>query len=233
MTSPPLLAPGDIHLWQAPLTAAAGELASLERLVSGEERSRADAFRFVADRERFLAARGGLRRLLAGYLGADPARLRLAAETHGQPYVAGGAAGDLMFNLSHSGDMVLYAITRGRHVGVDIEKIHHDLDIDGLAARLYTPAERATLDRLSGDDRTVAFLTLWTRKEAILKAVGTGLTVAPHLIEAIPGHVVRVSAPELPTAWSVGGVVTAPGYCAAVAVTPPGARLPRRARRLP
>jgi 4'-phosphopantetheinyl transferase len=198
------------------------------RSSSGRRRS-ASQFKFAADGDRYVVGRARLRQLLARYLDADPAGLRLGVGEHGKPYVDGPNRIGLEFNASHSRDVLVVAVARERAVGVDVEWRHRDLDVDGLAARLYTDTERSTLDRLTGERRQSAFVTLWTRKEAILKAVGTGLTVPPDLIEAVPGRAVRVLTPDLPRAWSIAGVATQPGYRAAVAITPPGGPLPRRA----
>jgi 4'-phosphopantetheinyl transferase len=158
--------------------------------------------------------------------------VQLAEGVHGKPYLPESSSPGLEFNLSHSDDVVVVAVSRDRHVGVDVERLHSDLDIDGLARRLFTPAERALLARTPTPQRPDIFITLWTRKEAILKAAGTGFTVPAEQVEAVPGRPVRVASPDLPARWSIGGFVTRPGYRAAVAVTPPGGKLPRRTRMI-
>jgi 4'-phosphopantetheinyl transferase len=227
-----MLGPGEVHLWQGPRTVAPAELVELTRMVSVRERERGDRFRFAADRDRFLVGRAKLRWLLGRYLDVDPAAVQLAEGEHGKPYLPDASRAGLEFNLSHSADVVVVAVARHRWVGVDVEQVRTDLDVDGLAKRLFSAAERSLLDRTPSQQRYEAFFTLWTRKEALLKAAGTGFAIPAEHVEAVPGRPARVFTDDLPTTWSVGGFATQPGYRAAVAVSPPGDPLPRRARSI-
>jgi len=128
------LTAGEVHLWRAPLNVSADTLASLSRALDREEHDRARRFRFEHDRVRWMAARGWLRHLLAGYHGANPAELRFEQHASGKPRL-GAPSQWLRFNVSHSADMAVFAVARSREVGVDLEHVSDD-----LAANLVRPA---------------------------------------------------------------------------------------------
>jgi len=221
----------EVQIWQASLTCPREETAELAGLLSDAERERAAAFRFARDRDRYVVGRGLLRRLLGGYLRTDPAGIRIDVGEHGKPSLAVEST-SLRFNVSHCRDLVVFAVCRDREIGVDVEWEHDDLDIDRLARRLFTPAEQSRLGATPAQRRTALFTTLWTRKEAILKALGTGLTLEANRVEALPGRRPRVLDADPETSWSITGLATRPGFRAAVAVTPAVRRLPRRATAL-
>ena len=124
-------------------------------------------------RERFILAHGILRETLAAMLGEAPALLRFERGPDGKPALIDG--GDVAFNLSKSGDGLLIATARGAAVGCDIEQLRPNSEAMAIAARWFSEGERAAVGGLDGDDFDRAFTTLWVRKEALLKAVGTGL----------------------------------------------------------
>jgi 4'-phosphopantetheinyl transferase len=198
-------------------------------LLDGDERARADRFVRAVSRVQFVGAHAALRRRLGDLLGADPGSLRFTPAPcvrcggpHGKPELAGDQAGLMHFSLSHSGRMVAVAAA-GAPVGVDVEAVR-PLAAGDLAARFFSDDER----RLVGDaaDAPAAFVRLWTRKEALLKATGEGITgglasapgmPAPGAGPALPLRVVRAG-----RAWIVRDVDTPPGYAAAVAVADAG-----------
>ncbi len=150
--------------------------------LSSDEHSKAARFRFKADADRFMAARGAVRELVGRALDLDPASLRFDAGAHGKPFLAGGGA--LRFNVSHSGAWVLVALVEGTEVGIDIELARSDFDVLELGSTVFTDAEVADLTALSGAARRAAFFRLWTRKEAALKAWGTGFSLDPRRVHA-------------------------------------------------
>jgi 4'-phosphopantetheinyl transferase len=166
-------------LWRIELGSAptATGLASLD----AQERARAARFVFEHDRRRYQAAHVAMRALLAEATAlGEASTLRFEHNAFGKPSLAD--APDWHFSLSHSGDAALLAIDRAAPVGVDVEVERAMDDVDALADAHFTDAERAQLQRTPADARTRAFLLTWTRKEACLKAVGTGLgTDARHL----------------------------------------------------
>jgi 4'-phosphopantetheinyl transferase len=216
----PSLSRDHVHVWCAEVEAASARGGAALTTLTADERAQAGAFYFPADRDRFVVARAALRALLAGYLGLDPGRLRFGSGPFGKPVVLEDAR--LRFNVSHSGGLVLVAVAREREVGVDVERIREDIAIEEMAVRNFSPAEVRALLSQRPEQRTTAFFSCWTRKEAYVKARGDGLhhpldefdvSLAPRsaaLLEerAAPGEVGR---------WSLQALEVMPGYAAAVA----------------
>jgi 4'-phosphopantetheinyl transferase len=172
----PRAAPAEVHVWLADLATTPSTRHSLWHVLEENEKARALAFRFPVHRERFVVARGTLRLILARYLDEAPARLRFETRSYGKPILAGHDR-DLRFNVSHSEDVALYAVTEAREVGVDIERMREDLPIEEIARHSFSPAEREALLDLPMAQRRPAFFACWTRKEAYLKARGEGLSL--------------------------------------------------------
>lgn len=180
MSSPPELGRGEVHLWHLNL-AKAVSIDTLQ-VLAPDECARAHRFVFDRDRNRYIQGRFALRTLLGRYLDLDPASLTLTQNAHGKPML--DRVHELGFNLSHSGDMGLVAVSRAESVGVDLEETCAKRDMRQLAISLFSPEEKASIDSLADDALTVPFLTCWTRKEACLKALGVGLTVEPSGVHA-------------------------------------------------
>ena len=208
---------GDLHLWRARLTPAptAGALTQ-------PERDRASAYRFDADRDRFLARRAALRVAIASHLGSSPADVEVAQRCptcgslgHGPLHVGGG----LSVSLSAAGDIALVAVSTGA-VGVDVERASSDLDLEGAERTALAATELAALPT-GLTERTAAFLRLWTAKEAVLKAGGTGLAADPRAV-AIDGD---AGIDAAGTRWHVQRIEVSAGYLAAVATAEPPKRI--------
>lgn len=154
--------------------------------LSVEEHRRAASFRFDKDRQRYLAAHVALRERLAGFLGCAPKDLGFEAGEQGKPRLLSGSTSPagVHFNLSHSGDLALIALSQREEVGVDLEVIRAVDDAPALAESVFGVNERRVLGGLAGTARDRAFLQGWTRKEACLKALGTGLSLSPQGFEA-------------------------------------------------
>jgi 4'-phosphopantetheinyl transferase len=160
----------------APLDA---ETATLEiELLSDDERTRAARFAFEIHRRRFIAARIFLRRALGRLTGRAPGRLVFAYEPGGRPLLAIPNAPE--FNLAHSNGVALLAVIASGAVGVDVEKTKPLSDSDAVAANTMHPSELAAFHALPERERLAAFYRHWTRKEALLKAVGAGLSAEPR-----------------------------------------------------
>ncbi len=172
-----LILSNDVHVWRAFLDLTVLQKKSLVRNLSTDEVARASRFHFERDRERFIVARGILRHILGCYLGENPAELRFEYTPYGKPFFAVDAGYDtLSFNLSHSGEFALYAITRNRKVGIDIELVRDDIDIEQISRRFFSQRELNSLEKIHKDKQTVRFFQYWTRKEAFLKAMGKGVS---------------------------------------------------------
>ena len=145
--------------------------------LNDDERARAARFHFAPDRARFVTSRIALRHILGEALGVEPAGVRFALGVHGKPEIVRDCnEGDWRFNLSHSGNISLIAVTQGRPVGIDVEILRRlpRQMIEILPS--LSPAERLALRLVAEPARPTAFLRCWTRKEALIKAIGAGLT---------------------------------------------------------
>ncbi|WKB53896.1 4'-phosphopantetheinyl transferase family protein [Eleftheria terrae] len=162
-----------LRLWLAPLDAWPD--ATRQQVLSDEERARAARFVFERDQRRFTAAHCLLRERLAQASGLPPAALRFQQGPHGKPYLLD--APGLSFNLSHSGDWAAVVVAPGGEVGVDVEVIRTMSDVVALTRGNFTPQENDELLALPEAEREAAFLCGWTRKEACLKALGSGLSL--------------------------------------------------------
>jgi 4'-phosphopantetheinyl transferase len=179
VAQPPPLTADEVHVWRIALEIGAPLLTYLREILADDERVRADRFHFESDRRHFIAGRGALRILLAGYLARRPEEVRFAYSNYGKPRLADSYNRDhLQFNLTHSHGLALLAVTRQRDIGVDVERLR-DIERDGepLAARFFSPREAAVLRSLPPQLRREAFFHCWTRKEAYIKAHGMGLSL--------------------------------------------------------
>jgi 4'-phosphopantetheinyl transferase len=213
-----------IHVWTAQLdSGAAGWLVNSETL-SPEELDRAGRYRFEHDRRRFIVARAALRYLLAGYLGRDPTSLRLVSGAHGKPQLAPGSSRWLRFNASRSESLAFFAVGRDRELGIDVERVRMDVDLEPLAGRVLSVAERGALDQLAPEARRRGIYRCWTRKEAYLKALGVGLVVAPHELDVTADHLEPMARGQFRgilepgSGWSLHDADVGPGYVVSLAV---------------
>jgi 4'-phosphopantetheinyl transferase len=176
---------GDIHVWLAPLVEDAERTAELHPLLDREEAASAARFSYPRLRMHFVQSHAITRRILAGYAGSvDPADLVFTRGRHGKPrLVAPAAASRLQFSLSHSGDCCVLAVRRGRPVGIDIERRREMPDALDIARRYFTAPEIRMLAGLRGSAQREGFFALWTRKEAVTKAMGASLAASLKRID--------------------------------------------------
>jgi 4'-phosphopantetheinyl transferase len=195
-------------------------LPALEAVLSRDEIERARRFQVASPRDQFVAGRGILRHLLAAYLGRDARALRFDYGPYGKPSLVDACGID--FSVSHSEDVLLIAVSNGYAIGVDVEHIREDVDHEDIAARYFAAEERTRLQSLPQGDRLRAFFCYWSRKEAVLKAVGAGLTndldavevAAASLGRSVP---VRRRTGATDEAWFAYDLPVASGYSAALA----------------
>jgi len=168
---------GEVHVWAAPLDRSEKMLRQFARLLSDDEHSRAERFRFGSLRNHYIAGRGTLRILLAPYLRAEPASVSLTYQAHGKPELGSPwNARGIEFNLSHSHALAVYAFTRGRKIGIDVERIRPMPNAAELLERFFSPDEVQQWRQMPAERQLAAFFQGWTRKESWLKAVGSGLS---------------------------------------------------------
>jgi 4'-phosphopantetheinyl transferase len=150
-------------------------------LLDTHEQERALRFKFDVHRKQFIVFHGFMREVLARYLSMSPQAVCFKKGDKGKPYLHDKLkpASGLQFNLSHTRNMALLAVTRDHEIGVDIEHIDRKTDWTGIAKRFFTKPEQSALFKLPESLRQQAFYKLWTRKEAYMKVMGTGLSLAP------------------------------------------------------
>lgn len=150
--------------------------------LSATEHERAARFVFERDRRRYLAAHVALRQLLAARTGVPSAKLRFDEGPFGKPALH--ASPRCAFNMSHSGDVAWVALADTGEIGVDVELLRPMPDATDLARQHFSAEECAELVTTRPEDQALAFLLGWTRKEACLKAIGSGLSIAPNIFTA-------------------------------------------------
>jgi len=219
------LAPTDVHVWAVHLDPDPDALARLAKILSTEEQARASRFRFERHRHRFIIARGVLRWLLAKYSDCPPEQLDFGYGPNGKPALAGELAESaLFFNLAHSEDLALIAVTQLGQIGVDVEQIRAMTDANELVERFFSPRESALFHTLPANQKDTAFFNLWTRKEAWLKATGEGIAHSLSQVEVtfLPAEPARILA--LPdnsgpgSDWALRELIPATGFVGAVAL---------------
>lgn len=190
-----------VHVWAVALDDPRCGFDPCVSRISSDERRRADRFRFVRDRQRYVIAHAALRGVLARYTAGNPADLLFAENRHGKPRLAPPfELCGIEFNLSHSHERALIAVCLRDEVGVDIEYVKTDFDIFEVAQRFFTEQEVAALYALPAALRSQAFHKCWTSKEAFLKARGTGLSGSLDPVEIIL-HEDRVRIHALVDGW--------------------------------
>jgi len=229
-TSLPLPGVLEVHVWSAPSEDEAFR-GDCSALLSESERRRAEAFRFYRDRMRFAASHALLRIVLGRYLDRRPSDIGFLKSSHGKPALLPTENPDrLTFNLSESGGRVLIAVARDHAVGVDIEQVRPVPECDDIARGYFSASEQAELAALPASERVLGFFHGWTRKEAVLKAVGCGLRARLDSfgVTLTPGRPSRLThcAPHMgsPADWSIRHIEPAPGFVGAVAMRQRGVR---------
>ncbi len=215
---------GQVHVWRVSLSDEGADPLLWRRFLSEEERLRADRFHFEKDRSTYTTTRGVLRSLLGHYLTVTPQSIRFFYSPFGKPSLDPPQnSRQITFNVSHSGDYALLAFGNSADLGVDIEHKKHN-DVEEIAQTVLSPSEWRVWERLPPEEREPAFLRAWTHKEAVVKAVGCGLSVALTSIE-IAFHLSEsvllsggFSEIEPAFDWSLYELSVHPDYAAALAV---------------
>jgi 4'-phosphopantetheinyl transferase len=218
------LATDEVHVWRANLNWPQERINRLVEVLSQDERARAQRYHFEADRRRSIIARGLSRLLLAHCLGESPRRLQFAYNPFGKPALAPGHARPLQFNVSHSGEWVLIALSLNRPLGIDVEREKEEMATEAIAGRFFSPAECSALAALPPALRCAAFFSCWARKEAYLKARGDGLSLPLDQFDVafVPGVRPRLIAtrhdPAEAQRWTLSELQVGCNYAAALAV---------------
>ena len=229
--------PGDseAHIWTAFLSECLQQLGYYAQLLSLEERDKADRFHRPDDRARSIVSHGILRYLLGTYLSVEPAELGFVQNVFGKPsLVHCHGRPVLSFNLSHSGDVILFAVTGDHRIGVDIERIRESSELMEVARAQFSEREFNALQGLAKEEQTGAFFRCWTRKEAYIKARGEGLGFPLRQFSMSIGRVDPpvvlwvADDPEAAGRWSVSDFSDLAGYAGAVVCEGGSTRFVRR-----
>jgi len=208
-----------------PLSVPAPTTQQLFETLSEEERDRARRFHFDHHRHRFIVCRGRQRQILARYLNVPAAEIQFEYGPHGKPVVGGmpGALG-VHFNVSNSHELALLAVFGEGELGVDLEHVRPVKEAERIVQRNFSPQEREVFTSLPQEQRDVAFMRCWTRKEAVLKAIGRGLSFPLNRLEVsvgadAPAELLSIDDPHGPaTAWTLCNLEPAAGYVGALAL---------------
>lgn len=227
-SSPPVvldLASHQVDIWRARLDLPTDSLKTLETALSVDEIQRADGFHLQGDKDRFIAAHGCLRNILAHYQHSEPAQLSFSANDYGKPALSMDSSERRMdFNLSRSEDLALVAVTWERKVGVDLERIRQGISAQVIARQYFSESEFSELMALPSEQREIGFFNCWTRKEAYIKAQGLGLSLPLESFDVSLGPnepvILRATRPDPQEAarWTLLSLEVSPDYAAALAV---------------
>lgn len=215
----------NVHVWRANLDQPAERLHLLRQTLCDDELQRAERFYFERDRARFVVGRGLLRFILSRYLEIAANKLQFCYSSRGKPELAETLnANQIRFNLSHSQELVLYAVTRDRSIGIDVEYIRPMPEAEQIVKSFFSTYENSVFQHLPPDRKQLAFFNCWTRKEAFVKAIGDGLSLPLDRFDVslTPGEPARLLGIKgdrtYSTRWSLQDLTPAPGYAAALAV---------------
>lgn len=216
--------PGTVVIRRFTLTVEVQELERLKSFLDQEELKRGARLVNRTLGDRYLAGRGYLREVLGRCLLREPAQIRLGIGSFGKPNVVGEPGeSDVRFNVAHSADRMLVALTVGKEVGIDLEEVREELEFAPMAKRYFSPRERGELFALPLEEQRAAFYRCWTRKEAYLKGLGQGFHQSTHefdvtlLPDAAPELIEHRGHPEHPRRWRIVDIAVPDGYLAALA----------------
>jgi 4'-phosphopantetheinyl transferase len=219
----PVIWPNEVHIWRAKLDVPWSW--TFDEALTLDDRARADRFRFESDRRRFCVARASLRLILGRYLKTKPNRLQIGPGEYGKPYLVDAKATQgLRFNLSHSHELALIAVSRDREVGIDVEYMRADFVTDEVATHFFSAAEVEEFRAVPKELRTQSFFNCWTRKEAYIKGRGEGVYCALDQfdVSVAPGAPATLVNSRVETGeverWRFQDISPAIGYAGTLAV---------------
>ncbi len=183
----PQLKAGEVHLWSASLVVTAADFVFYRGCLDEQEIARADRYRGAHGRERFIVARGLLKRLLANYGECDPRSVRFSRGPMGKPYLHPKPGLSLQFNATDTRSEAIFAFCRNAEIGVDLELLTRIVRHEPIAQRKFSAAENCVYRSLSAAQQKEYFLSLWTRKEAFGKAKGVGIRYRLNSVSLITG----------------------------------------------
>lgn len=214
-----------IYIWYCDFYLNREKIDYYSSLLSQDEKQKSGRFKFKKEADCYIITRGILRLLIASYLKINPKDISFKYTSFGKPLLAFQSS--LKFNVSHSGDMAAFAFFQNQEIGVDIEKIKEDFDVLELAQNFFSKREITSLEKQSPEDLPKAFFRCWTRKEAFIKAEGSGLSfpLDKFAVSLDDDHQAELLEtqwnPSEKKEWALFSFTPATGYIAAVAVATP------------
>lgn len=225
--NPPLnltLSDNEVHVWRVTLDVDTTIVQSFFATLCDAEKQRAERYHLQLHRDRFVVGRGVLRQILAGYIQIHPSEISFSYNSYGKPSLVVTDKELLHFNLSHSQELALIAVTQNCDVGVDLEYIRNDFPYAEIAAKFFSPTEVTNLRSLPPHLQTTAFFTCWTRKEAFIKATGKGLSLPldkfdVSLLPSEPARLLYTAWDESEAQrWTLQEIIPDAGYVGAIAL---------------
>ncbi|HQV93618.1 MAG TPA: 4'-phosphopantetheinyl transferase superfamily protein [Anaerolineales bacterium] len=216
----PELQSSQVDVWRVRLDVKPDSIQQLRATLSVDEIARASRFHFDKDQHSYIVAHASLRDVLSRYLQFETHHLKFSVNQYGKPFLP---EHDIEFNLSHAGDFALIAVTRERQVGVDVELVRTDIEIESLASRFFSSSELSELMALSPEQRVLGFFNCWTRKEAYIKARGLGLSLPLESFDVSlasdESTILRATRPEASEVhrWTLFSLDVHPDYTGALA----------------
>lgn len=221
-----------IDVWRVMLNLDDFDMNVLKCILSQDEQNRANSFKFFQPRKLFILARVRLRQILSLYTGILPERMVFDYGPQGKPYLLNsGGNGNITFNLSHSGEISVYAFSLNRNIGIDLEKPDRKVDFESLAKRYFSSGEYETIMDLPDGEKQKAFYRCWTRKEAYIKGKGTGIAqlLDKVSVSCAPGEPARLLSnrqePDDVHKWSIEDLKEESPYIGALAYEGKGAEV--------
>lgn len=214
---------GEVHTWRVWLDLSSHEIDTMQVTISEPEMDRAEKFHFLKDRNRFIAAHSYLRQILAKYLELEPEEIRYTYNEHGKPEFDSDFS-QMRFNLSHSEFIGLIAVSKMSRIGIDIERIKQQVNIEEIAKRFFSSGETKKILSLSESERNEAFFRCWTQKEAYIKALGVGMLMSLNQFEVsfepgIPPKIKHIDGDEGEAArWNMYHINPNEGFIGALVV---------------
>ncbi|MBE9217039.1 4'-phosphopantetheinyl transferase superfamily protein [Plectonema cf. radiosum LEGE 06105] len=206
----------EVHVWRENLVNVESLLKQFKQILSEDELIRAKRFHFEEHRQRFIAGRGILRSILGRYLNIQPSKIQFDYEPRGKPFLNQSYHTNLSFNLSHSQDFALYAISLTDSIGVDLECFNSTTDVLSLAQRFFLATEFTTIKSAHPQQQQQLFFRYWTCKEAYLKATGIGLKDLQKVeVSLTPEQPARLN---VPGEWNLVEIEPFTNCAAAIAI---------------
>ncbi len=210
----------NVHIWLIKYDQSNHLLSAAKHILSDEEKRRADRFHFDIDHKRFSMTRTLLKIILGNCLSKPSQDIQFIFNKHGKPMLA-DSGNEIHFNVSHSGNLGMIAISNISKIGIDVEQFRNEMITENIAKRFFSKLEVEEFLKLAEDEKLQGFFNCWTRKEAFIKAVGLGLSLPLNAFDVTlkpnePARLVAVRYKnEIATNWTLTDIKLKNGYASA------------------